>query len=62
MVKHGDYFSVYNNLASTSVSANQPVSAGTAIGAVGADFDGSYTLDFQIWNGTNPVNPMEWVN
>ena len=62
MVKHGDYFSVYNNLSGTSVSANQAVSAGTAIGAVGADFDGSYTLDFQIWNGTNPVNPMEWVN
>ncbi len=62
MVKHGNYFSVYANLAGTSVSANQPVSAGTNIGTVGADFDGSYTLDFQIWNGTSPVNPLEWVN
>ncbi len=63
IVKHGDYFTIYANLASTMVSANQPVSAGTSIGAVGQDLDGrSYTLDFQIWNGSNPVNPMEWVN
>lgn len=62
MVKHGNYFSVYNNLSNVSVSANQPVSAGTNIGTVASDFDGTYTLDFQIWNGTTPVNPLEWVN
>ena len=62
IVKHGDYFTIYANLASTMVSANQQVSAGTSIGSVGADFDGSYTLDFQIWNGSNPVDPLGWVN
>lgn len=62
LVKHGSYFSVYANLASASVSKNQSVAAGTNIGTVGADFDGSYTLDFQIWNGTSPINPLEWVN
>ena len=61
-VKHGDYFTIYANLSNTMVSANQQVSAGTSIGTVGADFDGTYTLDFQIWNGTNPVDPMGWVN
>lgn len=62
MVKHGDYFTVYNNLSNTMVSANQQVSAGTSIGTVGADFDGTFTLDFQIWNGTNPVDPLGWIN
>ena len=62
IVKHGDYFTIYANLATTMVSANQQVSAGTSIGSVGADFDGSYTLDFQIWNGSNPVDPLGWVN
>lgn len=62
IVKHGEYFTIYANLASTSVSANQQVSAGTPVGSVGEDFDGSYTLDFQIWNGSNPVDPMGWVN
>lgn len=61
-VKHGDYFTIYANLSTTMVSANQQVSAGTSIGAVGEDFDGTYTLDFQIWNGTNPVDPLSWVN
>ncbi|MGV8914149.1 MAG: peptidoglycan DD-metalloendopeptidase family protein [Kaistella sp.] len=61
-VKHGDYFTIYANLANTMVSANQQVSAGSSIGAVGADFDGTYTLDFQIWFGTNPVDPLSWIN
>ncbi len=62
LVKHGDYFTVYANLANTMVSANQSIAAGSNIGTVGQDFDGTTTLDFQIWNGSNPVNPMEWVN
>jgi len=62
MVKHGDYFTIYANLSNTMVSANQQVSAGTSIGMVGPDFDGTFTLDFQIWNGTNPVDPLGWIN
>ncbi len=62
VVKHGNYFTVYSNLASTLVKANQQVSAGTIIGEIGSDFDESITLDFQIWNGTNPVDPLGWVS
>jgi septal ring factor EnvC (AmiA/AmiB activator) len=61
-VKHGEYFTIYANLSNTMVSANQQVSAGTSIGAIGADFDGTYTLDFQIWYGTEPVDPLSWIN
>ncbi|MPS74097.1 MAG: peptidase M23 [Chryseobacterium sp.] len=62
VVKHGNYFTVYSNLATTLVKANQQVSAGTLIGEVGSDFDESITLDFQIWNGENPVDPLGWVS
>ncbi len=62
IVKHGDYFTIYANLASTAVAANSQISAGSTVGTVGADFDGSYTLDFQIWNGSQPVDPLGWVN
>lgn len=62
VVKHGNYFTVYSNLATTLVKANQQVSAGTLIGEVGSDFDESITLDFQIWSGTNPVDPLGWVS
>lgn len=63
MVKHGVYFSVYGNLSSTSVSQGQNIAAGTPVGIVGQDFDGSYTLDFQIWNSSgSPMDPLGWVN
>lgn len=61
IVRHGEYFSIYSNLASTSVTKNQQIGAGTAVGVVGEDFDGSYTLDFQIWNGSTPVDPLSWI-
>lgn len=61
-VKHGSYFTIYSNLSNTYVKANQQVSAGTLIGEVGSDFDGSVTLDFQIWNGQTPVDPLGWVS
>ncbi|MCX8532013.1 murein hydrolase activator EnvC family protein [Chryseobacterium luquanense] len=62
MIKHGDYFTIYSNLSSNTVSKNQQVSAGTVVGAVAQDFDGSYTLDFQIWNGSQAVDPLSWVS
>ena len=62
LVKHGDYFSIYGNLENVNVAKNQQVSAGTTIGSIGTDFDGNFALDFQIWNGANPVNPLDWVS
>lgn len=62
MIKHGDYFTIYSNLSNNSVSKNQQVSAGTSVGTVAQDFDGSYTLDFQIWNGATPVDPSGWLS
>ena len=62
IVKHGSYFSIYSNMKSASVSQNQQVAAGTSLGTIGEDFDGSTTLDFQIWNGTTPVDPLGWIN
>lgn len=61
MIKHGDYFTIYSNLKDNTVSKNQQVSAGTVVGTVAEDFDGTYTLDFQIWNGNNAVDPLGWV-
>jgi septal ring factor EnvC (AmiA/AmiB activator) len=62
MVKHGNYFTIYSNLGSVSVSKGQQVSAGTVLGVIGQDFDGTYTLDFQVWNGGTPVDPLGWVS
>lgn len=62
MVKHGDYFTIYSNLSSTNVSKGQNLAAGTIVGTVGIDIDGTYSLDFQIWDKTTPIDPLGWVN
>lgn len=62
IVKHGTYFTIYSNLGSVNVSKGQQVSAGTPVGTIGQDFDGSYTLDFQVWSGSTPVDPLGWVS
>ncbi|MBW7676887.1 murein hydrolase activator EnvC family protein [Chryseobacterium chendengshani] len=62
LIKHGDYFSIYSNLSNNTVSKGQQVSAGTSVGTVAQDFDGSFTLDFQIWRGDTPVDPLGWVS
>lgn len=62
VVKHGEYFSIYGNLETVNVRQNQQVSAGTTLGIIGTDFDDNYTLDFQIWSGTTPVDPLGWVS
>lgn len=61
VVKHGKYYSIYSNMKTSSVSKNQSVVAGTKLGTIGEDFDETTTLDFQIWKGTTPINPLEWV-
>lgn len=62
IIKHGNYFTVYSNISKSYVKANQQVSAGTQIGDVATGLDGSYTLDFQVWNGTTAVDPLGWVS
>ncbi|KFF11587.1 peptidoglycan DD-metalloendopeptidase family protein [Chryseobacterium soli] len=61
IVKHGEYFTIYSNLGNVSVSKGQQVSSGTPVGTIAQDFDGSYTLDFQVWKGSNPVDPLGWI-
>jgi len=61
MVKHNTYFTVYSNLSSVSVTQNQTISAGTSIGKIGLDLDGAHTLDFQIWKGNTPIDPLKWI-
>jgi len=61
MIKHNTYFTVYSNLSSVSVTQNQTVSTGTLIGKIGLDLDGTRTLDFQIWKGNTPIDPLSWI-
>ena len=63
IVEHGGgYFSVYGNLGRVDVAVNQRVREGEAIGRTAADgwLEGS-KLHFEIRNGRQEVNPLEWL-
>jgi len=62
MIKHGEYFTVYNNLGSVSVSKGQKVSTGQTIGTADVDSDtGVPMVDFSVYQGSTPLNPMSWL-
>jgi septal ring factor EnvC (AmiA/AmiB activator) len=63
MVIHGKYITVYNKLASVSVSKGQKVSAGTVVGKSSQGFDGGGEVEFLVRNAaTNRYeDPERWL-
>lgn len=63
IVKHGDYFSVYNNLSKVYVKTGQKIKIRDRIGLIYTDeAAGDVTkMDFQIWKGTQKQNPEFWL-
>jgi len=61
IIRHGEYFTIYQNLASVSVSVGETVSTKQSIGVVGTS-DDTPELDFQIWRNTSPQNPEAWIS
>lgn len=63
LVSHGDYFTVYGNIASPSVSKGQSVKQGQALGTLATDPDDGNrtTIHFEVWKGRTKLNPAEWI-
>ena len=61
MVRHGKYFSVYSNLASSNVSKGSQIKTGQSIGRAGVADDGSGgQIDFLLMVESRNVNPEPW--
>lgn len=60
VLKHGEYFTVYSNLKSASVSKGQTVSTRQTLGIV-APTDGIPELGFQIRRISVALNPESWI-
>ncbi len=60
LIRHGDYFTVYENLKSASVSRGDKVTTKQTIGTAGTS-DGVPELGFQIHRGSTPQNPESWL-
>lgn len=61
MIQHGKYFSVYSNLASTSVTKGQKISMGQVIGRAGSNDDGNGEVEFIITLEKTNQNPETWL-
>jgi len=62
VVKHGEYFSFYSNLASVSVRRGQKVSRGQQIGTAGSDADLGYSyVNFGLMQGMREFDPSPWL-
>lgn len=63
IVNHGEYYTVYGNLASASVGVGSQVKAGQKLGTVAPDPDDSRrsSIHFEVWKGREKLNPTAWI-
>lgn len=62
IVRHGNYYSFYGNIKNMYVKQGDKVKAGQLLGKVYTDPDtNSSELHFQLWKGTNKLNPEPWL-
>ena len=62
LIRHGEYFTVYSNLRSVSVSRGEKVSLKQNIGTVITDpNDGTTEVHFEVRKGATAMNPATWL-
>lgn len=62
IIRHGGYYTFYGNIQQVTVRQGQKISTGQSLGVIYTDSDtGSSQLHFQLWQGTNKLNPEPWL-
>lgn len=62
IIQHGDYLSVYSNLATVSVKKGDKVSTKQNIGTVAkSSTEGRTLLKFYIYKNKTKINPADWI-
>lgn len=62
MLKHGNYFTIYSNLASVCVAKGDKVATNGKLGTLSAgDNPDDYQLHFEVWNNTVNLDPELWL-
>ena len=63
LIKHGNYYTVYDNLTSVTVKAGQQVKAKQEIGTIYTDPETNSTvLQLQIWRELEKLDPELWLS
>ena len=61
MLQHGDFFTLYQNLSSISVSKGDKVNIRQSLGKIKTNGDGKTILKFAITQNTTYTNPRNWL-
>ncbi len=62
IIRHGNYFSVYDNIAEVLVKQGDKVKTKQAIGKIHTDSrEGKTSLHFEIWMNSTVQNPQPWL-
>lgn len=59
MVRHGDYITTYSGLTDVTVQVGDIISKGQTIGKISGS---NLILHFELWKGTDNLNPELWLN
>lgn len=62
LIKHGEYYTLYSKMESTSVKIGQVVKARQVIGKVATNSNGEAEIHFQTWKGLKKMNPASWIS
>lgn len=63
MIRHGEYLSVYQNLASVNVKKGDKVSTKQTVGTVAkSTTNNTYELHFEVWKNSTYLNPNQWLS
>lgn len=62
IIRHGNYYTFYGNIQSIYVRQGDKVKTGQSLGKVYTDPDTGFSqIHFQLWQGTNKLNPEPWL-
>lgn len=61
LLRHGTYFTVYNNLSYVSVQKGDKVKRGQDLGRIYTDESGNTILKFEVRSGSTKQNPEIWL-
>jgi len=62
IIQHGDYYTVYSNLSSTTLNKGDEVKGKEVIGTVSTNaITGTSELHFELWRQKERLNPGAWI-
>jgi septal ring factor EnvC (AmiA/AmiB activator) len=62
LIKHGDFFTIYQNLSTVNVQVGDKVSAKETLGKIRTDGDGMTILKFLVSQNSVYFNPTTWLS